>query len=254
MNHAPPPPPELDEKDQELQGKIVFMMAERSWRVSKARRHSIVFSWRMPAFFLHAPLTAQSSSPDATLQQEYSKSVSGIVDEMGDFLGADESILRSLMLKVEHETNGKRKAWNLVSIIKLLLEVKVSQLQHLCSPHSDNSSDLEENLEVMHKAVKAMYGWDVLVEDDYRKFRHMLDPECTMTQRSASLAPPTPPLMRHPYAPSNHEEHAPQTVFSKPRRTRMDAFLSSGADAAAAWASKCPSAQRVAMPTLTFLP
>lgn len=106
-----------------------------------------------------------------------------IITDMGDYMGPDESILRSMTAKIDSEAAGQAKAKLLVSIIKLLVDVKVTRLLAECNPSPDENTNLEAELESLQRAVKVMYGWDALVEDDYKVFRRMLDANATLVQR-----------------------------------------------------------------------
>uniref|UniRef100_A0A061QUS2 EF-hand domain-containing protein n=2 Tax=Tetraselmis sp. GSL018 TaxID=582737 RepID=A0A061QUS2_9CHLO len=138
MLYAPPPPPEMDEASQDLQEKMLYVLAERNWK-------------------------------------EYSNFVFTIIDDLGDMLGAEESNLRGMIAKMENEPHGGSKLRLLVSIIKLLVETKVQHLLSLCNPNPQANSNLETELESMERALKVMYGWSSLIEDDYKKFYLMLD-------------------------------------------------------------------------------
>eukprot|EP00873_Tetraselmis_striata_P037514 jgi/Tetstr1/457778/TSEL_044323.t1 len=151
MLYALPPPPEVNEEQAETQSKILYLLADRNWK-------------------------------------DFADVVERILKVHGGSIGADESLLKGMMAKLASpHTDGRAKARLLVAMLKLLMDVQIQQMRALTDPDLHRNFELEGFLERTQRAVRVMYGWGAMLEDDDQLFERMLDPTMPLIQRSKAV-------------------------------------------------------------------
>jgi len=151
LERTPPPPPLMADEHKESQSKMLYLIVERHWR-------------------------AFEDSVDRILE-------SGEVD-------TSESALRGQMTKMAAEQDGARRAQMFVNLLKTLCDIMLVKIQRQCNPSIlSNVFDpsMEPNLEKVEKAVKVLYNWKTLLEDDTKSTAALLDPGSGLVARAKAV-------------------------------------------------------------------
>jgi len=95
---------------------------------------------------------------------------------------------------LHRETDGQHRALLFASLLKNMVNIKLDHVIRACRSNEADGS-LEADVESVQQALKVLYGWNALLEDDHRIFAWMLNADTPMVMRSKAAASR---LDRHP--------------------------------------------------------
>lgn len=139
----------------------------------------------------------------------------------------EESGLRAQATKIRSETDGQHRALLFATLLRNLMVIKLDHVIRACS--ASDTRSLDADVESIQHALKVLYGWNALLEDDHDIFAWMLHSDIAMAQRCGP-APALVSLMpteggsrdriSHNMMPSQPASSATYTYRNLGRRSR----------------------------------